>query len=404
MSKGFFRNGRGNISAIAALMMTATVGVGGLVAEYGNGLFSRIEDQRYADIAAMAGATNYSVNDSVTAMQTTVSRASTLNGLPSADAVGTVVTSPTGDGNQAVKVVVSTSVPLLLSRLIEPNSTLPVQATAYAELKQTSTACVLALDATAHQAITVSGSANVNAPHCDVVSDSNNSDAFDMSGSAKMTAACTFAVGGDNLNSGLTLTACSAAKTHQSSVADPYATVATPILPTSQCLSVPTLPATIQAGYYCHGLSVNGTATFASGQYYVVGNLAIQGSSSVTGTGVTFYITKSGTTAISGSATATLSAPTTGTYAGILFFGDRTATTSNNNNISGSSASTLTGVLYYPTQQITYSGGSNAGSTCTQLVGDVITFSGSTNVGNSCTGTGVQTISVPGQAYASLVQ
>ena len=116
-----------------------------------------------------------------------------------------------------------------------------------------------------------------------------------------------------------------------------------------------------------------------------------------------FCVDKSGTTAISGSATATLSAPTTGTYAGILIFGDRTATTSNNNNISGSSSSTLTGVLYFPTQQITYSGGSNASTTCTQLVGDTITFSGSTSIGNSCTGTGTKTFS-SGAMYASLVQ
>ena len=177
-------------------MMTAVVGLAGLVAEYGDGLFNRIEDQRYADVAALAGATNYGFNTSVSAMNTAVSRAVTLNGLASIAAVASLVSSPTGDGNQAVQVTVSTSVPLMLSRVLRSNSTLPVQATAYAEIKPSSTDCILALDPTAAQAITVTGNANVQAPHCDVVSDSNNSDAFYQGGASQITTACAIAVGG----------------------------------------------------------------------------------------------------------------------------------------------------------------------------------------------------------------
>ncbi len=402
MSGRFFGDTRGNIAIIAAFMMTAAVGMAGLVAEYGNGLFNRLHDQRDADIAALAGATNYAANNSVSAMNAAVSRAATLNGLASAAAVASVVPSPSGDGNQAVEVVVSTSVPLLLSRVLASNSTLPVQANAYAEIKASGTDCVLALDPTAHQAITVSGSANVQAPHCDVVSDSNNSDAFDLSGSARMTTPCAITVGGVNAGSGLTETTCTTPDIHAASTPDPYASVPAPSA-IGPCLTVPTLPATLPFGNYCNGLTINGTAIFSPGPYYINGNFSIQGSAHVTGGGVTFFVTSSGTTAISGSAFAQLSAPITGTYAGILIFGDRLGGTSHNNNISGSSASTLTGVLYFPTQQITYSGGSNAGSTCTQLIGDTITFSGSTTIGNTCTGTGTKTFS-SGAMYASLVQ
>jgi hypothetical protein len=97
--------------------------------------------------------------------------------------------------------------------------------------------------------------------------------------------------------------------------------------------------------------------------------------------------------------------PTTGTYAGILFFGDRAGNTSNNNNISGSSSSVLVGTIYYPTQQVTYSGGSTAPSNCTHIIGDTITFSGATYLGNGCASDGVASINPPGgSTTASLVQ
>ena len=408
MLNRFYRNCSGNIAILSAVMMTALAGMGGLVAEYGDGLFNRIEDQRLADVAAVAGATNYAENTSVSAMNATVSRAATLNGLASSAAVASLVPSPTGDGNQAVKVVVSTSVPLQLSRLISSNSALPVQAAAYAEIKPSSTDCILALDSTAAQAITVTGNANVQAPLCDVVSDSSNSDAFDVGGSSQMTTACAIAVGGFNVGPGLTETSCTAPDAHAASTPDPYSSV--PALTAAGaggsgvCVTVPPLPAILQPGNYCNGLSISGSTTFSPGLYYIDGNFSIQGNATVTGTGVTFYVTRKGTTSIAGNVTATLSAPTSGTYAGILFFGDRSATSSSNNQITGNNGSMLTGVLYFPTQLLTYTGNSGALTTCTQLIADMITFTGSTAVSNACSGTGVNPFTSPGQTYASLVQ
>ena len=87
-----------------------------------------------------------------------------------------------------------------------------------------------------------------------------------------------------------------------------------------------------------------------------------------------------------------LYARSTGTYAGILFFGDRNGNTSNNNNISGSSSSVFNGALYYPTQKVSFTGGS-ASASCTQVIGDTITFSGSATINqNSCSTYGVTNI------------
>jgi hypothetical protein len=299
-------------------------------------------------------------------------------------------------------------VPLLLTKIITGTSSLSVSGTSYAELKPGGGGgCVLALDTTASKAITLSGSANLDAPSCTVVANSNNSDALDMSGSAQLTAACTVTVGGQNTTSGLTLKTCTTPTTGASATPDPYASLAAPIsLMLGPCLNAPSsYPATLSHGYYCHGLNVNGATTFLQGTYYVKGNLALQGSSTVTGSNVTFFIDRSGTTAISGSANVTLSAPTSGPYAGVLFFGDRAGSTANNNNIRGSSASRLVGTIYYPTQNLTFSGGSNTPSACLEIIGDKITFSGTAYLGDSCAGTGVANISpAGGTATVALVQ
>jgi hypothetical protein len=299
-------------------------------------------------------------------------------------------------------------VPLSLTKIITGTSSLSASETSYAELKAGSGGgCVLALDTTASKAITLSGSANLQAPSCTVAANSNNSDAIDMSGSAQLMVACTATVGGQNTTSGLTLKTCTKPTMGASATPDPYASLAAPTSPTLQpCLNAPgSYPATLSHGYYCHGLNVNGATNFQPGTYYVKGNLAFQGSSTVTGSNVTFFIDRSGTTAISDSANVTLSAPTSGPYAGVLFFGDRAGNTASNNNISGSSASLLIGTIYYPTQNVTFSGGSNTPSACLEIIGDKITISGTAYLGDSCAGTGVANISpAGGTTTVALVQ
>lgn len=411
MLKKFLRDHRGNFAVMTAIMMTSLVGVAGLVTDYGNGLFNRLKDQRMADVAALAGGTVYASTNSTTSMTAAVSHMATLNGYASGNVTATLVNSPSGDGNQAVQVVVNSTVPLSLAKIITGQTSISVSGTSYAELSSGSGAgCMLALDKTASKAITLSGSANLQAPKCDVIANSNNSDALDMSGSAKLSAACTITVGGQNTTSGLTLNVCTKPTTGASATTDPYAALPAPTsIETQQCLNSPTsYPAQISYGYYCKGLSVNGTVSFQPGIYYIKGNLALQGSTIATmsGTGgATFFIDKSGTTAISGSATVNLNATTTGTYAGVLFFGDRAGTTANNNNISGSTSSLLVGTIYYPTQNVTFSGGSNTPAACLEVIGDKITISGTAYLGDSCAGTGVASINpAGGSTTVALVQ
>ncbi len=93
---------------------------------------------------------------------------------------------------------------------------------------------------------------------------------------------------------------------------------------------------TLSPGVYQGGISITGAAnvTFNPGMYILAGGgFTVSNSAAVIkGTGVTFYNTTgpSGTGfepfAISGATSSSLSAPTTGTYKGILFFTDRSIT------------------------------------------------------------------------------
>jgi Flp pilus assembly protein TadG len=170
--RDFIRDRRGNIAILSTVMITSLVGVSGLVAEFGNGLLNRMQDQRIADAAAMGGGTVYSSTASSTSMQAAVNNIATLNGIPTSDVSAQVVNSPSGDGNQAVEVTVSTSVPLMLSRVLWSQNTLPINVSSYAELQSGAPGCIMALNHSG-TGVTLSGGTSVTAAQCAVTSNTS---------------------------------------------------------------------------------------------------------------------------------------------------------------------------------------------------------------------------------------
>ncbi len=168
-----WRERRGSITMMAAIMMPVLLGVTGLGVEYGFGLLTRVQNQRTADLAAYSGALAYNASSSTTTMSKAVSNIASLNGYASTAAVASLVTSPTGDGHQAVSVTVTTNVPLVIAQLFGTGSQLPVSATSYVELTPNSSACVIALQA-GGTGVTLSGGTTVSAPGCTVASNSTS--------------------------------------------------------------------------------------------------------------------------------------------------------------------------------------------------------------------------------------
>jgi hypothetical protein len=66
------------------------------------------------------------------------------------------------------------------------------------------------------------------------------------------------------------------------------------------------------------------------------------------------------------------------------------------NTIAGGSDNNFTGVIYMPSEDPTYSGGSTSTDGCTQIVANQIKFSGTANFSNNCSGSGVVTIASGG--------
>jgi hypothetical protein len=131
-----------------------------------------------------------------------------------------------------------------------------------------------------------------------------------------------------------------------------------------------------------NGTCPDGAGTvFAPGMYLVTGAMKINANSIVCGTGVTFYISGSGSVTINGGADVQFSAPSSGTYAGILFYQDRSDTSSA--KVNGNSNSFFQGAMYFPSAALDFSGtGStlNSGAAYTLIVSDSLTVGGNATV------------------------
>ena len=94
-----------------------------------------------------------------------------------------------------------------------------------------------------------------------------------------------------------------------------------------------------------------------------------------------FYLTGTnanyGGVVIDNSATVTLSAQPSGTYQGVLFFQDRSITTSNVETFTGGATMKLTGSLYFPTTQVQYTNGASGVTFATAIVAYKVLFTSS---------------------------
>ena len=183
--------------------MVPVIGVAALALEYGHALLQKAEDQRVADLAAFGGALVYGSTSSSTNAASAAANVAALNGI-SCSSCASVVSSPTGDGNSAVKVTVTTNVPLILARVLTTNATLPVSATGYAEIKSSAPACVIALHGSG-SGVSLSGGATLTAPGCAIASNATvtahacsnviTTEAVDYNGTAP-TPTCAFQTSG----------------------------------------------------------------------------------------------------------------------------------------------------------------------------------------------------------------
>ncbi len=329
------------------------------------------------------------------------------NGLSTTSNQSVTMTSGTGAiGGAAlnywVTAVARTSVPLTFSMVV---GAAPLTATAQATggvINSGSGGCIYVLDTAG--GITASGAGSVSSA-CGIYVNGN----ITLSGSVGV-----HGTGGANVNlKGTVANSGSGTVTPlvamSSAVSDPLASLATPSYSTTCTNSSPVTIVNqtsynLPAGVYCSGITiVNSTVTinpgtftggintsgstlnFASGTYAFAGGGGIisSGANTFDGTGLLLYFSGGAGITGSGANTFSMTGMTSGTYQGILIFGDRTTGTGSLTFSGGTSSS---GTIYLPKGSLTFSGGTSVSPITMALICWDLTFSGNTYINQGTTG------------------
>jgi Flp pilus assembly protein TadG len=385
-----WRGNEGSVSILTALSLTALLGFMGLAIDVGSLRLAKGRLQMAADAAALAGAleiSNCGGTANCTNMKTAAQDALTENGFTgstvltncasiSATTLTVVVnngpcalgTADPNKGNTSyVEAVVSQPLPTYFAGLLGI-TTIQIEARAEATLGGTSV-CLLTMGSSG-AAIQVNGN-TLTVQNCPLYVNSNNSQA--LSANYSVTAKSISIVGGYWQNGG---TISPTPKTGVAAMADPLSTLPVPSYNASSCLWDPNLNTGGTAGPSSPGgtvcyksLTIGGNATLTSGLYIMTGNLNVNGSGTLTGNNVTFYFAPGAGLNISTSGKLTLTAPTSGTYNGIVIYQDRT--NSNSMTMNWLSNTVFNGILYAPQSALQLNGSSQPSVYATLIVSSV---------------------------------
>jgi hypothetical protein len=369
----------GQTLIFVALGMVMLGAILGLAIDLGYMRYVKRRLQTAADSAAIAGAaeTHYPNSDVPTAAKADAAKNGFTDGINGVTI--TVNTPPVAGPNQGkqdyVEVLISRIQPTFFIRIVpgsHTNSTVKARAVAYLGSAK---GCIFSLRGD----ITVHNNADVNAQLCAIIDNGN----LTVHGGARV-AASAIGVGGAVNNSG------SITPTPQAGMipaSDPLANL--PTQNPSGCdltnLIINSGIRILNQGVFCGGITISGSAavTFNPGLYVIkpIGGLpaglVINSSGTVSGDGVTFYNgAASGPLSISSTGTVSLTAPTTGPYAGILMFQDPSNTSSA--TVGGGSNSTFVGALYFPNAPLSINN-IGLGGACTIVVASSVDIRGNTN-------------------------
>ncbi len=349
----FAASRNGGIAAITALMMPVFIGAAGLTSDTIQMAFIKRVMQRQADSGAIAGAFALSQGYAAAATVTADLARNSNYTLTVTPVIENAPTAGAGIGNlRAVRVVLATDASLPFVGFFMGKERIRAEATA--AVVGLGEYCAVALDPTTTSAINMSGNTTVDL-RCGMMSNSSAANSVNAGGSSTVTASPIAAVGGvpasSNYAAGTQLFPYSVPQ------ADPFAGLANPSVGSGNNGGNVNSNQTrnLTPGTYS-GMNINGTANLAAGVYYLDGGtLSIGAQGVVNGTGVTFVLTSRtaattpstiATVNINGGAALNVTAPTAGTFAGVLMYQDRRANNiSQTNKINGNSTSRLHGAL-----------------------------------------------------------
>ncbi len=428
---------RGSVALMTGIMAPVMVMALAMGIEVTSWSVTNVDLQRVADVSAWAGARQYvATQNSQTATQTaadlaeinaasgTSTRTWNATTLTTSDNLITaqVVTGVRNATDTAVKVTVKRSIAKSLSRIFPSSqSSVTISATAIAEIVSSVAGpqpCLVALQTNSGGVandINLSGSPNVTSNNCSVRSNSGIS----LTGTSSLNVAGTYAAGAISIPNWNPTAITGGTYPNSGTISDAYASN-TVVQNALSALAAGTTPGpviadpntswktqTITPGTYA-SLTLGGSSnvTLSPGTYYVKGNVTFNGAAIVTGSNVT--IISLGTLTDTASASASLTAPTTASGIGIpgMLFASKATGQS---KFSGNVAFPLSGVIYYPNGNVTFSGSvdvNNNASACGEVIAGSITITGSSNLSTTgCATYGTVNFgSLPNSSSIALVQ
>jgi len=385
----FWASQQGNSGVMFSLVLVPLIAGAGVAIDYVGWRHHETRLQGVADSAALAGAMAYAFegNKKKDQLQAETLATAAVNGyvdvhhaqLNAAPQI-TFTQAP-----QTVKVDFSQTGTRTFSTLLSgTDANITVSATAMISTVTTSP-CVIGLNETASPAVVFSGSGPMIAQDCAVWSNSTQSVAMEGQGTGSATASMFCAAGGV-LNGSISFSV-----SPQSScppVEDPLADLEMPtvgICSETNFQSADSGIVAINPGVYCGGIKLmsSGTLQLSPGEYILTdGPLEMHGGATLEGTGVTIIMT--GTNSglkLGGASKINMSAPASGTFAGVAFYSDRNSPVQSS-SLRGSNSLDVEGTIYLPNHNLSYGGSNSATSPAkfTVLIAGTVEFVGSVEV------------------------
>ncbi len=417
MDKKLGKKKKGSVMILLAILLPSLLGFTSMAIDVGNIYFVHNKMQTAADAAALAAATSVNTitpgNNS--SASTLAQQIATKNNFTNGSN-NTVVTVSIPPGNpyghsssyannsNYARVQISQPVALFFGGFVGI-STMAVSTNAVAG--PGSSAPVVVSLATSGSGLNIQGSSSITAVGGTINVNSTSSSAIVLTGTSTITASQVNDVGGFSGSTNYVHGTLN--QNYSTPASDPFASISTPSAPytcnyTNYNAGGVTV-ATLSPGVYCGGINIGASAkvTFNPGLYIIYGGgFSVSGAATATGSGVTFFNTgtasgtyKYGGITVAGSAAVTLSAPTSGTYTGMLFMQAPQNTVAA--SLSGATNSFYEGNLYFPGAAITISGSSSlaqpVGITAAQSINitgaSSITFTNSYGGGSSVSSSGI---------------
>ena len=413
MSK-IWNDKRGNAMIIAAAALPLLIGSAGLATDTIQWALWKRQLQRAADSAAIAG-----VYDRVAAEgATTGTPAAVTKDLGLNNHTGMALQSgypqitypaDAGINQNQVRVVLAVQRPLSFSSMFMTNPPLIRTTAQAATVSSAGEFCVLSLQNNSKTGIQATGNASI-VMDCGMMTNSTSTNAAAGQGSSSVTATTLAAAGGIQQSSNWTV---DAYQPYSPALADPYLSLEPDATEKAACAGTPpsltvnnsndglSLDLDDYGGKICYSsLSIgsNRTLTIRDGLVLIDGGgVNIQGTFNLINATLILTNKSSSTTATIGSLDMNAggymnaTAPTSGKWSGMAIYQDRRATdnsptgnisANSPNKINGNSTNKITGVVYFPSQQVTYNGNGTGSATCTQFVAKRIYWSGNTGINN----------------------